>query len=69
MISINRGYSEWSSLVTLQPKPNGRIIFCVDFWKINSLPKTDIYPLPRVDDSVDKTGAATFITKLDLVKS
>lgn len=30
--------------------------------------RTDTYPLPRVGDSVDKIGVATFITKLDLVK-
>ena len=65
---IEKGYSEWSSPVTLQPKPDGKIRFCIDFRKVNSLSKSDNYPLPRVDDSVDLIGAATFITKIDLVK-
>ena len=65
---IERAYSEWSSPVTLQPKPGGKVRFCVDFRKVNALTKADSYPLPRVDDSVDRIGAATFITKLDLVK-
>ncbi len=65
---ITRAYSEWSSPVTLQPKPDGRVRFCVDFRKVNALTKADTYPLPRVDDSVDRIGAATYITKIDLVK-
>ena len=65
---IKKGYSEWSSPVTLQPKPDGKIRLCVDFRKVNLLSTTDTYPLPRVDDSVDLVGKATFITKFDLVK-
>ena len=65
---ITRTYSEWSSPVTLQPKPDGWVRFCVDFRKVNALTKADTYPLPRVDDSVDRIGAATYITKIDLVK-
>ena len=65
---IRRAYSEWSSPVTLQPKPDGRVRLCGDFRKVNTLSKTDTYPLPRVDDSVDRIGAATYITKVDLMK-
>ena len=65
---VAQACSEWSSPLTLQPKPDGRVRFCVDFRKVNALTKADTYPLPRVDDSVDRIGAATFITKIDLVK-
>ena len=65
---IKKGYSEWSSPVTLQPKPDGKVRFCIDFRKVNTLSRTDTYPIPRVDDSVDKIGEATYITKIDLVK-
>ena len=65
---VKRVPSEWSSLVTLQPKPDGKVRFCVDFRKVNVLSKVDTYPLPRVDDSVDKIGAANNITKVYLVK-
>ena len=60
--------SEWSSSVTLQPRPDRKIRFCINFRKVNVLSKADIYPLPLVDNSVDKIGAATYITKIDLVK-
>lgn len=40
----------------------------MEFRIVNGLSKADNYSLPRVDDSVDKFGSATFITKVDLVK-
>ena len=42
--------------------------FCIDFRKANTLTKADTYSLPRMDDSVDRIGGATFISKVDLVK-
>ena len=65
---VTRAYSQWSSPVTLQPKPDSKVRFCIDFRRVNALTKADTYPVPRVDDSVDRIGAATFITKIDLVK-
>ena len=65
---IKRTYSQWSSPITLQPKPDGKVRFCIDFRKVNTLTKANTYPLPRVDDSVDRIGGATFISKVDLVK-
>lgn len=52
----------------MQPKADGKIRLCVHFRKVNTLNKTDAYPLPRMDDSVDKVGVVTFITKIDMVK-
>ena len=60
--------SEWSSPVTLVPKPDGSFRFCVDYRKVNTLTKSDAYPLPRVDACIDAIGNAKFITKLDLVR-
>lgn len=60
--------SEWCSPVTLVPKPGGSYRFCIDYRKVNSLTKTDTYPLPRVDDCIDRIGSAKYITKLDLLK-
>lgn len=65
---IERGWSEWASPVTLQPKPGGKMRFCIDFRKVNALSRTDTYPLPRVDDSIDAIGASKYITKVDLAK-
>lgn len=58
--------SPWSSPVTLQPKSDGSIRFCIDYRKLNAVTKTDAYPLPRLEDCVDRIGASQYITKLDL---
>ena len=30
--------------------------------------KTDSYPIPRIDDCIDKIGNAKFVSKFDLLK-
>ena len=65
---IQRGAGAWSSPVTLVPKPGGKFRFCIDYRRVNSVTKTDSYPLPRIDDCIDQIGTASFITKIDLMK-
>lgn len=60
--------SSWSSPCLLVPKPKGNFRFCTDYLKVNSITKPDSYPLPRMDDCIDRVGAAKFVTKLDLLK-
>lgn len=65
---VERAVSAWSSPVTLAPKPGGQYRFCIDYRRVNSLTKTDTYPLPRVDDCIDQIGTATYISRIDLMK-
>ena len=60
--------SAWSSPCLLVPKSDGSQRFCTDFRKVNNVTKPDSYPLPRMEDCVDRVGAAKFVTKLDLLK-
>jgi len=41
---------------------------CTDFQKLNALTEPDPFPLPRIDDLLDKVGKAQFLTKLDMAK-
>ena len=41
---------------------------CTDFRKLNSVTKTDTFPIPRIDDCIDKVGKAKYVTKIDLLK-
>lgn len=60
--------SSWSSPCLLVPKPDNTVRFCTDFRKVNEVTKTDSYPLPRMEDCVDRVGSAQFVTKLDMLK-
>ncbi|KAI2653741.1 Retrovirus-related Pol polyprotein from transposon 17.6 [Labeo rohita] len=50
------------------PKPDGTLRFCNDFRKLNEVSEFDGYPMPRVDELLDRLGRARFITTLDLTK-
>ncbi len=60
--------SSWSSPCLLIPKSDGKFRFCTDYRKVNLVTKPDSYPLPRMDDCIERVGAAKFVTKLDLLK-
>lgn len=49
--------SSWSSPCLLVPKSDGSFRFCTDCRKVNSVTKPDSYPLPRMDDCIDRVGA------------
>lgn len=60
--------SSWSSPCLLVDKSDHTSRFCTDFRKVNVVTKPDCYPLPRLDDCIDRVGSAAFVTKLDLLK-
>lgn len=52
----------------LVPKPNGEWRFCNDYRKLNEVSMVDAYPMPRVDELVERLGPARYISTLDLTK-
>ena len=65
---IEKSSSDWSSPIVLVKKKDGTLRFCIDFHRLNSVSKTDAYPMPRVDDLLDQLGQARFVSMLDLTK-
>ena len=51
---IEPSSSDWSSPCLLLPKPDGSYRLCTDFWRLNAVTKTDLFPIPRIDDCIDK---------------
>jgi hypothetical protein len=35
---------------------------------VNNVTKSDSFPIPRIDDCIDKIGRAKYVTKFDLLK-
>ena len=65
---ITHSKSPWSSPVVLVKKEDGQPRLCFDYRKVNSVTKHDSFPMPRIEDCIDRIGNAKFITKLDLLK-
>jgi hypothetical protein len=58
-------YLEWLANVVLVPKKNGKIRMCIDFTDLNKACKKDLFPLPRIDTSIDKAVGYKRFSLLD----
>ena len=65
---IEPSQSEWSSPCILVPKPEGSYRMSTDYRKVNNLSYIDTFPIPRMDDCIDKIGNSKYISKFDLLK-
>ena len=59
---------ELSSPSISVPKSGGSFQLCTDYRKVNNCTKIDTFPVPRIDDCIDKIGQSKFVSKFDLLK-
>jgi len=63
---IHPSCSPWASPVVLVHKKDGSPRFCIDYRDLNAVMKSDMFPLPHVDDMLDQLGKSKFFSMLDL---
>ncbi len=66
---IRPSCSPWSSPILLVDKKDGTKRFCVDYRGLNAATKKDVYPIPRVEDVLERLNGMRYFTTLDLVQS
>ena len=65
---IEPSSSDWAAPIVLVKKKDGTIRLCFDYRKLNSLSRADAYPMPQIDELIDRLGKAKFVTTLDLTR-
>lgn len=56
----------FASPILMARKPGGGLRFCVDYRKLNAITRKDRYPLPLVDELMERLSGAKIFTKLDI---
>ena len=62
--STGRG---WNSSITLAPKSDGTLRFCINYRALNAVTMKDKNPLPLADHLLNKVSGTRWLSKLDIV--
>ena len=65
---IEPSTSPWTSPIVPVRKKDGGTRVCIDYRKLNTVTEEDRYPMPRIEEMLEKLGKAEFISTLDLSK-
>ncbi len=55
----------WLSLTVVVLKKNNKLHICIDFWKLNTTTKKDLYPSPFTNEALDKVVGHEVYSNLD----
>jgi len=59
-------FSNYASSIVIIPKKDNTFRICIDYRQLNSRIVKDRYPLPLIEDQLDKLREAMIFTTLDL---
>lgn len=65
---IEPAQSEWAAPIVIVRKKEGGIRLCVNYCRLKSVTAVDPYPMPHIDDLIDRLGSARYISTLDLTR-
>jgi len=65
---IEESTSPWASPIVMVPKADGTLRLVTDFRTVNNCTVPDPFPLPRIEDLIDRVGKAKYLTKLDMTR-
>ena len=63
---IRPSQSPYGAPILFVPKKDGRWRMCIDYRVLNKQTIKDRYPLPRIDDLLDRLGKAKYFSTIDL---
>jgi transposase InsO family protein len=63
---IRPSHSPWSFPLVLVRKKQGGLRLCIDYRRLNERCIRDIFPLPRLDETMDSLIGARYFSRLDL---
>ena len=66
--TIEESTSPGASPIVMVPKADGTLRLCTDFRKVNNCTVPDPFPLPRIEDLIDRVEKGKYLTKLDMTR-
>ncbi|GFW05247.1 hypothetical protein TNCV_3357661 [Trichonephila clavipes] len=68
LCAIEIGQSDYTSPLILVESPNRDPRPCVDYRRLNEITRAEFFPLPKMEEIVEKVSVAPYVTVMDLSK-